>query len=162
MKIPRWLYRRLPRDYRYARARKELDTWHEAQQARLKSTGTEQRDDLRSLEAEYINRARELDWQEGREYTEQLLKEAHKLWVPVPESRVHEGGDWRVTEDWEEGPSPWEPLYLSPRGIGKIRAAIREEVRWRMEKRQSWLPFVAAATGIVGALTGLFAVVGAG
>jgi len=63
-----------------------------------------------------------------------------------------------VTEDWREGPYSWEDLFLSRKGIASVRQAIREERKWRMEKRSSWIVFVTAIAGLIGTLTGLLAV----
>lgn len=49
-------------------------------------------------------------------------------------------------------------VYLSKEGVQAIRAQIREEKRFRREAREALLPWLAALTGLIGALTGFTAV----
>jgi hypothetical protein len=73
--------------------------------------------------------------------TERLQKTADRFYVPLPV---------RSSEHWERGPTgTW---YLTPEGAEKVRKAIYEE---RKRRQEIWVPWLAAAVGVIGALTGL-------
>lgn len=80
----------------------------------------------------------------------ELLTKAKGLRLSVP-TFDEKAGDWErslATGRW----------YLSPIGVAKVRSSIRDEEKWRMEKRKAWIAWVAALTGLIGATTGLIAV----
>lgn len=150
----------LPAGVRFERRRRALERWYDEQNETLDRTHATS-DERRDVEAEYVHELRELEYEQESAFTRDLLRQAHRLRVPVPDRRVHRDGDWVLTEYWEEGPyGPYTPPFLSRTGIATVRQAIREEEKWRIEKRRSWLPWVAALTGLVGAVTGLLAVFG--
>ncbi|MBI3801526.1 MAG: hypothetical protein HY268_31720 [Deltaproteobacteria bacterium] len=73
--------------------------------------------------------------------TERLQRAADRFYVPLP---------LRASEQWEKGPTgTW---YLTPEGAGQVRRAIYEE---RKRRQEIWVPWIAAAVGVIGALTGL-------
>jgi hypothetical protein len=85
--------------------------------------------------------------------TSRLLRTARRLHVPYPPP-------WpRDNEFWQRGhmTGSW---YLTTAGINKVRAEIRGEQKARQELRGHWIAWVAAISGLVGMLTGLFAVLG--
>jgi hypothetical protein len=87
--------------------------------------------------------------------TRRLLRKAYRLDVAYANPPWH-SGDQR-DEYWERGhfTGSW---YLTTAGINKVRTDIRTETRARHETRGHWVLWVTAITGLVGALTGLFAV----
>ena len=102
------------------------------------------------------------DWQYDLDETEDdeqnaitrgLLHRARSLLVPVPS---RDGGESGLPY-WEEG--QFGTKHLSRVGIARIRAAIREEEKARREARAHWVIWVSALTGLVGAATGLLAII---
>jgi hypothetical protein len=89
-----------------------------------------------------------------RRASERLLKQAFWLRVPVPSIFISEVG--KMSEDWTKT-SLSDMYVLSETGIAKIRELIRVEEKWRQERRAHWVSYIAAATGFIGALTGLVA-----
>jgi hypothetical protein len=83
-------------------------------------------------------------------HTRRLSKMAHKLMIEV-------GGRWdpETKDDWEEGQQVYQ--YLTPKGMKKLREAIRAEQKARREMFLMWVPVIAGFTGLVGAATGLIA-----
>jgi len=72
--------------------------------------------------------------------TERLQKKADRFYVPLP---------LLASDKWERGPTgTW---YLTPEGAEKVRRAIYEE---RKRRQDIWVPWIAAAVGILGTLTG--------
>jgi hypothetical protein len=87
-------------------------------------------------------------------FSDRLVAQANRLRVPVPEqSRSGEEGEEGEDENWREG--EFGMRHLKPEGIRKVRAEIRAELKARSERRLAWL---TPLTGIIGALTGLAAV----
>jgi hypothetical protein len=76
--------------------------------------------------------------------TRRLLSAAQKLLVPYPD------------EGWVEGKTV--NRYLTVTGMNDFRARIRAEKKARWELVVMWMPAVAGITGLVGAVTGLVAV----
>jgi cation diffusion facilitator CzcD-associated flavoprotein CzcO len=73
--------------------------------------------------------------------TERLQKKADRFYVPLPVLS---------SDTWERGPTgTW---YLTPEGAEKVRSAIYEE---RKRRREIWVPWIAAAVGVLGTVTGL-------
>lgn len=78
-----------------------------------------------------------------------LREKAERLMIPIPEFHKN-------SPDWER--SRIDDRYqLSPQALAKLRSEIRREKKERHEYMLMWL---AALIGIIGALTGLFAVAG--
>lgn len=86
--------------------------------------------------------------------TRRLLRKAHRLDVPYPHRPV---GNQQKDENWVQG-SMTGSWFLTTTGINKVRSDIRTEIRARHEARGHWIAWISAITGLVGALTGLFAV----
>lgn len=98
----------------------------------------------------------EIDFQDEDEdayLTSQLLVKARRLRVPVPR-RYNE--DKTESDHWYEGQytGGW---YLTNHGIAALRAEIRSELKARHESRAHWVVWLSALTGVLGAVTGLVA-----
>lgn len=91
---------------------------------------------------------------EDKYITTILLRQARKLRVPVPH-RKHELGE--ESEHWYYGDytSGW---YLTNSGISALRKKVRSEIKDRHEARSRWVIWISALTGVIGAATGLLAV----
>jgi hypothetical protein len=72
--------------------------------------------------------------------TRGLLRKAKRLSLPIP---------WGDKEMWTED---YGDKYLSTKGAHAIRKNIRDEQK---EKRDIYLPWVCAITGLIGSLIGL-------
>lgn len=109
------------------------------------------------VESLQSSRRHELDLQreEEDEYlTKQLLGQARTLRVPVPSARSTDGG---ISEHWYEG-SQTGGLYLTDVGIKALRDEVRRELSARHESRAQLVVWLSAITGVLGAATGLVAV----
>ena len=84
--------------------------------------------------------------------TNKLRKQAYRLKIPFPSPPY--GSDEFETEDWERGHNLGE-WSLKPSGYVKVRAVIRSEQK---ERRETLLACVIPMTGLIGAITGLIAV----
>jgi hypothetical protein len=89
-------------------------------------------------------------------HTDYLRSEAHRLVVPMPDQT--DDTVWRRA--CPEGKPEFE--YLTAKGINDLRAAIRAEKKVRREHLLMWLPMVVALTGLIGAATGLAAILRSG
>jgi hypothetical protein len=87
-------------------------------------------------------------------FTRRLTRQAKRLRVPAPPMlRGNELTDFWVMSD-ESG-----EIFLSEKGVARIRASIRQELDWRVRHRGHWITWVVALTGLVGAATGLLAII---
>lgn len=96
--------------------------------------------------------------EEDAHYTRGLVREARRLRVPIPHVQNDDGGE---SDDWYFG-SQTARWCLTVAGIRSLRDEIRRE---RAARHESWarlVVWVSALTGIVGAITGLIAVLKAG
>ena len=93
------------------------------------------------------------DEEEDACLTKTLRVQARRLHVPVPH-RYNE--DKTESEHWYEGhyTGRW---YLTSRGVAALREDIRREVKARHEGRAHWVVWLSALTGVIGAVTGLVA-----
>jgi hypothetical protein len=80
----------------------------------------------------------------------QLVRQARKLRVPVPPTKWNFETD-EPEEPWERGSYTGE-YYLSETGYKQLRDAIREERKARREARAHMINWLAAWTGVLGAL----------
>ena len=85
--------------------------------------------------------------------TKKYIRKAHSLFVPVPQFTF--GID--DNECWETGTNGYSP-YLTDKGLAIVREEIEKEEKRRREARKHWLQWVAALTGLIGTIIGLFAV----
>jgi hypothetical protein len=76
------------------------------------------------------------------------LRLANRMLIPTPEFKT-EGGAWM--ESQQTG------LYhLTPQALHELRATIRAEQKAR---REEWTVWFVLATGVIGALSGLIAII---
>ena len=90
-------------------------------------------------------------------YSQRLCDEARRLDVEIPEQE--EEGVWRPTTSTPAG----DDIALTSKGRHALRKLIDAEKARRFEVKTLWLlkfwvPLLASLIGIIGALTGLFAV----
>lgn len=79
--------------------------------------------------------------------TARFFQIANRLMVPLP--------DYNNKESWEQR-YYGRGRVLTPKGFWELKKLIRQEKR---ERREGFVIWIAALTGIIGALTGLFAVI---
>ncbi len=148
----RWLP--VPRTWRLRghlrRANRSFD--REITRARQKGAS---RDQLEGIQQGWWAETDELNEELEALRTRRLLRQAYRLDVPVPPRPTEDHRD----EFWVQG-SMTGSWHLTQAGINKVRTDIRTEIRARQDTRAYWLRWIAAITGLVGALTGLFAVLG--
>lgn len=92
--------------------------------------------------------------EENKYYTTKLVRQATRLWVPRPRAFDDQG---YLTEHWERMDRTGG-IALSLSGAKMLRDEIRQELRARHEIRAQYFFWVTSAMGIVGAITGLAAV----
>lgn len=113
------------------------------------------KDEVLSLESA---RRFELGLQQEEEddyLTKQLRRKAKRLRVPVPHTRSADGN---ISEHWYEG-SQLGGWHLTDVGIRALREEIRKEQKARNESRAQLTVWLSAITGVIGAITGLVAIV---
>lgn len=85
--------------------------------------------------------------------TKQLLKKANKLRVPTPHRY---NADKTESDHWYEGHYTMRWM-LTNKGVTTIRDEIRRELKARHEVRAQLVVWLSALTGVIGAITGLVA-----
>ncbi len=90
---------------------------------------------------------------EDAHLTKQLLRKARALRVPIPHSRNEDG---TISNQWYEG-SQTGGRYLTVSGIKALREEIRCESKAHHESRAQLVVWLSALTGVIGAITGLIA-----
>jgi hypothetical protein len=115
---------------------------------------------LSAAKIEELQRDRYMEWSLEDEQadlivTRQLTAKARRLRVPIPPTRNSDGTE---SEFWQEGNFLGHKT-LAPAGIVTIREEIRKEQRWRAERRNHVISWIPAVTGLIGALTGLVALI---
>ena len=93
------------------------------------------------------------DEEEDEQLTRYLVRQARRLYVPTPPVRKEDGSE---SEYWYEGSLTFR-RFLTPKGVAVLREEIRKERKARHELKSVWLPWLSAVTGILGAATGLVA-----
>ena len=111
------------------------------------------REKVESLERDHQFEIELHDEEEDAHLTGLLRKQARRLHVPIPH-RFNE--DKSESDHWYEGRHTCR-WYLTTRGIAALREEIRREVKARHEARSHWVVWLSAFTGLVGAITGLVA-----
>src|SRR5262249_31932337 len=96
--------------------------------------------DARTVDESFDERVRAI-------HTRYLVRIAERLLVSLP---PQESPDWKKTMLGDR--------YLSDEAFVRGRTAIREEKKSRREEVLGWLPAIGTVTGVIGALTGLFAI----
>ena len=136
-----WQLRKLHKEY----DKTSMFYKHKSEEAKKEHKN---REEIQNLEDERMNELQYIDEQLDSLVTRRLCKIANKLMVPVPD---HENKDL-----W------WEMCVYQPgkvfttKGIQEIRRNIRTERKERWEVIMVWF---ALLTGLIGATTGLVAVV---
>jgi hypothetical protein len=88
-------------------------------------------------------------------YSRKLLERARHLRVLIP---AYYDDKNELTGDYERS-NITDKIHLSLQGENKVRAAIRDEEKHRSERWARRIPYLTALTGLIGAITGLLAVV---
>lgn len=90
--------------------------------------------------------------------TDRLISRAQKLYVPIPKKPIPEAGEVRPeNEHWEQNElGNW---HLKTKGIAEIRNLIRQEEKESREKIAFWISIIF---GLIGAFTGLIAIIKSG
>ena len=86
--------------------------------------------------------------------TNGLLRESKKLFIPMPFSYQDE-------EMWELAQTTADNI-LTEKGVCLLKEAIRKEraeiSNDKKQRRDNWLPWIVAVSGLIGVITGLLAV----
>jgi hypothetical protein len=94
-----------------------------------------------------------LEEDEANYHSLQLLGRARELRLPVP--ALMNGN--AVSDDYMPSGLDGNRYFLSLVGEQKVRAAIREEERYRAERWARRVPYITALSGLIGTITGLVA-----
>ena len=94
-----------------------------------------------------------LEDDEASFHSKQLLTRARKLRIPRPP--LNSGAE--LGPDYVRSGVDGRRFFLSLAGEQKVRAAIREEEKYRSERWTRRIPYITALTGLIGAVTGLVA-----
>lgn len=110
------------------------------------------------LRRHYSDWEDELDYQaleedEAKFHSRQLQERARVLRVPRPPVFV----DGTLSDDYQRSGFDGHVYFLSLIGEQKVRAAIREEEKYRSEVWVRRIPYITAITGLIGTITGLVA-----
>jgi hypothetical protein len=111
-------------------------------------------DEVLSLESARLFELGLQQEEEDSHLTKQLRRKARRLRVPIPRVSNEDGS---ISDQWYEG-SQTGGWYLTDGGIRSLREEIRKEQKARHEGRAQFIVWLSAITGIVGAITGLVAV----
>jgi hypothetical protein len=124
----------------------DIDQRHDEAVVKLKNASAEQ---LRDLGWEFHTERCIAQEELSRVMSARIVTEARRLFIPVPEFKTENGA-------WIESEFPPGRRLLSIQAMSELRSAIRRE---KKERHEGWLLWLAAITGLVGALTGLAAVI---
>ena len=108
-------------------------------------------DDMLKLSDSEMHELHGIYEQEMEARTKRLSDVANELMIHVP--------SWwepKERDKWEEG--RFVRRYLTREAMNELRAAIRAERKARWELIVMWAPVIGMLTGLVGATTGLIAV----
>lgn len=112
--------------------------------------------DSEAVESSKSGRRHELELQDEEEdayLSRRMISLARRLHVPIP--HIH-NDDGDTSDHWYRG-SQTGGHYLSVLGVKALREEIRQEQKARHEIRTHYVLWVTATTGLVGAATGLVA-----
>jgi hypothetical protein len=94
--------------------------------------------------------------EEGRRLlTNKYLRKADNLFVPVPRMKCGPFG-FETDKNWDKTVNGY--FYLTDEGLATVRQEIEKELKRRREARAHGVRWVSALTGLIGTITGLFAV----
>lgn len=125
----------------------DLQRQYEKERARKKRDGTSQ-EALRDLSWEYDQEQRIIEDDLWRETSWYYQTEADRALIPVPEYSTSSG-------HWAESELYPGRYYLAKSSLVEIRRQINAE---KKERKEQWAVLAAMVTGLVGAVSGLAAV----
>ncbi len=105
---------------------------------------------VESLIGEYLHFRGEIVDEQRALFQARLMRKARRLYVPVPRY-TKENADL-----WEQSAAIYGKTLLTDKGIRQMLDDIRKE---KMARRDRLLAWIAPLTGVIGALTGLVAVI---
>lgn len=126
--------------------KEELRTAFSADIRKARTEG-KRTDDIESIESQSRVEEQMLDEQISILVTNYLIGQASRRFVPIPPHSEQ--------NMWSQCDVISNRYVLTNDGITRLRSALRSEQK---ERNEMWLTMLAALTGIVGALTGLVAV----
>ena len=144
------------RIWKLKRWRTRIDKTHEKKMAALRSKKKLGPYELVEEEYEYQDRRKDIDGAIEYALSQVLVDEANALDVPKP--------SYMEKDLWDQDEQDGEvAIWLNVNGRAHLRKLIDERKARNFESRtlwvtKFWLPLLAALVGIIGALTGLFAV----
>lgn len=141
----------IPREWKSDWHRTLVDTAYAKNIAKAKAAKDD--DKVRSLEATHQLEIQLHEEDEDLILTRRLLHQARRLHVPAPDRLNADGSE---TEFWYEGPLTYYRM-LTTAGVANLRDEIRREKKARHEAKSVWIPWLSAITGVIGAATGLVA-----
>ena len=121
---------------RYDQARNQAEN--------LGLTGYDLRDNLAELWSHVVLASEQ--YQKAR--SQRIIQRARRLEIPIPE--INDSGG-----TWGRG-TTFEGRFLTDLGVRSLRTQIRAEQR---ERYESWSRWIVLAIGLIGAVTGLVAVI---
>jgi hypothetical protein len=143
--------------WKLKRQRARIDKSHEEKMAALRSKEKLGPYELSEEEYDYYGRRKDIDGAIEYTLSQILIDKANALDVPKP--------PYTMTELWDRDEQDGEvALWLNVNGRAHLRKLIAEHKARTFESNtlwitKFWLPLLAALVGIIGALTGLFAVI---
>lgn len=141
----------MPEETRLAWQRNWIDKAYATEIAAAREIKDREKDE--SLERDHRLEIELHDEKEDAHLTNLLRRQARRLRIPVQ----HRYKDDKTESDhWYEGHHTCR-WYLTTRGIASLREDIRRELKARHEARSHWIIWLSAFTGLVGAITGLVA-----
>lgn len=118
---------------------------------------------VKAEERQFAKTVRDRDYDPNYAHRQDRIYEWRQLvlttyWVSKADSLGVELPGWddktlRGQVDWDDDPR--EPWYFTPKGVAQVRSDVRAEQKHRREIVAFWL---SAAVGVIGALTGLAAI----
>lgn len=151
-RLYRLTHRLLPARTRLAWSRSRIESGYAKDIAA--ACRTKNHDEVLSLESARLFELGLQQEEEDSHLTKQLRRKARRLRVPIPRVCNEDGS---ISDQWYEG-SQTGGWYLTDAGIRSLREEIRKEQKARHEGRAQFIVWLSAITGIVGAITGLVAV----
>lgn len=127
---------------KFLKSQSKNDDWYQ------NAIKTASRDEREQLHAEASNEHFMLKEQIDQLATDRLVGIARRLMVEVPS--IKEEGCW------EQCFKTTDRYVLTPKGIRIVREAVRNELDARSKRMLMWL---TASIGVIGALTGMMAVI---
>lgn len=111
------------------------------------------KDKVVSLESDHQFEIQMHEEEADLELTRYLTRQARRLHVPLPRYKNDDGSE---SGHWHEGPLTYYRM-LTTEGVAKLRDEIRREKKARHESKAVWIPWLSTITGVIGAATGLIA-----